>query len=79
MGGHSSWRYMGFPVFHAVLAVVVTLISQGESEYPDFLLKLWLLWIPALWFLFHGRTKLWFLPLVTGAPFWIWAAWLTWR
>jgi len=75
----SDWRDMGLPVFHAMLAVVICLMSQGRNEYVVFMLKLWFLWIPILWFLFHGRAKLWFLPLAGGFPFWLWAAWLTWR
>ena len=74
-----SWKFMGIPVSQAVITLVVALMFHGQNDLPDFLLKLWLCWIPALWFLFGGRSKLWFLPLAAGFPFWTWAAWITWH
>ena len=78
LGIDHSWRYMGFPVIHAMLALVAALVGQGESEGSLYVVKLWSLWIPIVWFLFRGRSPLWFLPLAASFPFWAWAAWITW-
>lgn len=71
-------RFMTIPVFHAVIAVVVALMLRNEGDYAAFLIKAWICWIPAFWFLFGSRTRLWFLPLAASSPFLILAAWLAW-
>lgn len=78
MPGASDLRFMAFPVMHAVIAAVIALMFRNEGDYVAFLLKAWICWVPAFWFLFGSRTKLWFLPLVASIPFLMLTAWFAW-